>query len=149
MSLTRLYKLRMIGVVAAKEAVLEELQTLGCLMLVPTRTTEGASAASPHRRVYEALAFLLSCPRRRPQIRDESGFDAEQLQRSVLELQRKLQDLEDERDAVVQRLRDLEPWGNFDFPAPRDMGGATPLVLRRAASAHAAVRGRAPSVDVS
>jgi V/A-type H+-transporting ATPase subunit I len=123
MTIARVKKLRLIGPSAEKEVVLCELQELGCLMPVPLRLAGDPQATAPQRHVQEALAFLLSCPYRRPQITDEASFDPEQLRVRALELQTKLKDLEDERDALVQRRRDLEPWGEFTFPPLEEMGG--------------------------
>ena len=122
MTIARVKKVRLIGQTAQGEAVLSELQKLGCLMPVPLRPAGDGQAAAPHRHLYEALAFLLGCPRRRPQVTDETGFDAAQVEQRALELQRALKDLEDERDDLVQRRRDLEPWGEFTFPPAEEMG---------------------------
>ncbi len=123
MSITTLRKVRLIGLAALKERVLVELQELGCLMLVPVHAAGETQGAGPRREVHEALKFLLSCPRRRPQVRDDSDFDAQAIQQQALEVQGRLKDMEDERDALVQRLRDLEPWGDFALPALEELGG--------------------------
>lgn len=123
MSIVRIKKVRMIGLAAERDAVLDELQALGCLMPLPLRAADDPKATAPSREVYEALAFLMSCPRRRPQVSDESEFDVANTQKRALELQRTILDLEDERDALVQRLRDLGPWGEFEFPSLEEMNG--------------------------
>jgi V/A-type H+-transporting ATPase subunit I len=123
MSIARLYKLRMVGLATEKEATLNSLQELGCLMLVPTRVGVDTPVSGALRHVHEAVAFLLSCPRRRNQVQDESGFDAERVQADALALQLRIQTLEDDRDAVIQRIRDLAPWGDFTFPPLEALGG--------------------------
>lgn len=123
MSITPLCKLRMVGLAGEKDAVLNELQDLGCLMLVPMHVSGESQAGAPHRQLQEALTFLLSCPRRRPQVHDATEFHAERVKEEALSVMRRLQALQDERDALVQRLRDLEPWGDFAFPPQADLGG--------------------------
>jgi V/A-type H+-transporting ATPase subunit I len=122
MSISPLCKLRLIGRSTEKEAVLNELQKLGCLMPVPLRVGDAQTNES-HRHLHEALAFLLSCPHRRPQVSDPAGFNAEQLQERAFQLRQTLKDLEDERDALVQQQRDLAPWGDFAFPPLETLGG--------------------------
>lgn len=124
MSITPLCKVRLIGHAASKAAVIADLQELGCLMLLPpVRAGDAAPVNAPGKRLLDALTFLLACPRRRPQIHDATAFNAEQVHAEALDVQRKLLDLEDERDALTQRVRDLAPWGDFEFPKPDDLGG--------------------------
>ncbi|UCG72739.1 MAG: V-type ATP synthase subunit I [Chromatiales bacterium] len=117
MSIMRLRKVTLLGHIDDKRRVLDELQTLGCLHLIPLGG-EGAARAGhgPSQEAAEALRFLLECPQKRRQARDTSTFDALEVEHEVLELKRRLQDLQDERDFLVKRIKDLEPWGNFRFP---------------------------------
>ncbi len=124
MSIAPLLKATFVGHVADKEELLRELQQLGCLHLIPL-TPEGlpAEAGGPSREAREALQFLASAPSRRRQMRDPSRFDAVEVERSALALQRRLFELRDERDRLEQRLRALEPWGEFEFPPLEALAG--------------------------
>ena len=53
----------------------------------------------------------------------EEGFDAAEVERRALEVRDRLLDLEDEADALRQRIADLAPWGEFTFPSLEDMAG--------------------------
>lgn len=118
MSILRLRKVTLLGHIGDKHEVLDELQTLGCLHLIPLG--EGAAARAGRgssQQAREALRFLLECPQMRRQARDTTGFMAVEVERQALELKHRLQDLQDERDFLVKRIKDLEPWGDFQFPA--------------------------------
>lgn len=118
MSIMRLRKVTLLGHISDKRRVLDELQTLGCLHLIPLGDDAPVrSGQGPSQQAAEALRFLLECPQIRRQARDTSSFHALEVERRALELKRRLQDLQDERDFLVKRIRDLEPWGNFKFPA--------------------------------
>jgi V/A-type H+-transporting ATPase subunit I len=122
-SIAQLFKVTLIGPASIKSQVIADLQALGCLMLLPTCDRGEHNQAPPSRQVHDALAFLLSCPDRRKQTHDAASFDPQKIQVAALEVQRKLHDLEDERDALTQRLRDLLPWGEFEPIAPEHLGG--------------------------
>jgi len=118
MSILRLRKVTLLGHIGDKHKVLDELQTLGCLHLIPMEG--GAAARAGHgssQQARDALRFLLECPQKRRQARDTSGFQAIEVEQQALELKRRLQDLQDERDFLIKRIKDLEPWGDFQFPA--------------------------------
>jgi V/A-type H+-transporting ATPase subunit I len=97
---------------------------MGCLELIPlTQEREGVIHEGPSQRAHEALRFLLDCPQRRRQVRDRARFDAADVERQVLDLEHRLQALEDERDFLTKRIADLTPWGDFAFPPLEEMGG--------------------------
>jgi V/A-type H+-transporting ATPase subunit I len=122
-SIVSLRKVTIIGHDADKEGVLRDLQDFGCLHLLPLRLTPETQKGSPHSRAYDALHFLLSCPRRRRQVTREEGFDAVEVERRALQVRDRLLDLDDEADALRQRIADLAPWGGFTFPPLEEMAG--------------------------
>ena len=118
MSIKRLRKVTLLGFSADKRRVLDDLQTLGCLHMIPLGEADSPRAGhSQSQHAAEALRFLLESPQLRRQARDTSSFDALEVEQEALELKRRLQDLHDERDFLVNRIKDLEPWGNFKFPS--------------------------------
>ena len=75
MSITPLVKVTLVGHVDDKASVLDELQELGCLHLIPlTPEGEPASSAGASREAHEALRFLASAPQKRRQATDASRF---------------------------------------------------------------------------
>ena len=124
MSIIALNKVTFVGLMDDKGKLLDDLQDRGCLELIPL-TTEGerVSQEGPSQRAREALKFLLGSPQRRRQVRDPVRFDAAGVERQVHDLQHRLQDLEEERDALTKRIGDLKPWGDFVFPPVEEMAG--------------------------
>lgn len=124
MSIVSLYKVTLAGHLDDKEDVLTGLQELGCLHLIPL-TPEGEAAADtgPSKEAREALRFLASTPQRRRQVTDARRFDAAAVEREALDLQRRLYELRNERDFLSTRIQNLEPWGDFAFPPPDELGG--------------------------
>jgi V/A-type H+-transporting ATPase subunit I len=122
MSIVALAKVTFCGRLDDKPAALAELQALGCLHLVPLRGEEeragNGGPASPGSQPREALRFLLSAKPRRRQSHDEARFDAGVVEARALALQRKMAELTDERDFLLRRIEDLEPWGEFSYPPP-------------------------------
>jgi V/A-type H+/Na+-transporting ATPase subunit I len=119
MSIVPLVKATVYGHLSDKPHVLADLQTLGCLHLVSLREeTLQASAGGPAAQTREALRFLTSARPRRRQSHDAAHFDARAVEARAFKLQRRIQTLEDERDFLVRRIRDLEPWGEFSYPPP-------------------------------
>ena len=125
MSIVALKKVVFYGHVDSKAQALDDLQALGCLHLIPL-TDEGEPAgdgSGPSRQSRDALQFLASCPNRRRQVSDPTRFDAVAVEREALALQKKLFDLHEERDYFASRLKNLEPWGDFQFAPLEEVGG--------------------------
>jgi len=123
MSIVALKHLLVTGLSDDKAKTLAGLQDLGCLELVPLRETESVPGAPLRPKSHEALHFLLSCPRRRHQVTRDDAFDPEEIERRALELAALLDDRQNEHDAIVQTIRDLRPWGDFQFPPLDALGG--------------------------
>ena len=82
MTISALQKVTLVGHVEDKEAVLADLQALGCLHLIPlTREGEAAPDTGPSKSAREALAFLASATPRRRQVTDARRFDADEVER--------------------------------------------------------------------
>jgi len=125
MSIVRLKKVTFLGHSDRKDEIIEDLQELGCLHLIPL-TAEGEAAdegAGPSRQSRDALMFLASCPYQRRQATDARKFDPIAVERRTLELQKQLFDLREERDYLTQRAKNLERWGDFAFTPLEELGG--------------------------
>jgi V/A-type H+/Na+-transporting ATPase subunit I len=123
MSIVPLQHVTFVGMSSDKDRLLDDLHTLGCLELIPLGTNERVSAiGGPSSQAREALKFLLSCPQRRRQVRDDARFKAEMVERQALDLQKRLHALEAERDFLIKRIADAKPWGDFRFPSIKEMG---------------------------
>ncbi len=139
MSIVPLDKITLIGLKGDEGPLLTRLQDMGCVELIPLKgpapKTDTGELAFHHECpmhpgrdkclccLEEALQFLRDCPQRRRQIRRASDFDPEAVVRRVLEVRRRLLDLESERDALIRRLRLWRPWGDFEFAPLEEMDG--------------------------
>lgn len=123
MSIISLDRVTLAGLSSDKDRLLDDLQERGCLELIPFRAdTKDTTGGGPSSQSREALKFLLACPQRRRQASDESRFNAEEVERQALGLQRQIQALESERDDLLLRVATARPWGEFQFPAPEELG---------------------------
>jgi len=124
MSIAALDKVTLLGHIADKDKVLDELQEIGCLQLIPL-TPEGRASehVGPSRDAREALHFLASATPRRRQATNPRNFDASAVEREALALQRRLYQLRNRRDFLSIRIENLAPWGDFEFPTVEELGG--------------------------
>ena len=80
MSIARLKKVTLFGLAREKRELLQALQELGCLHLIPLSPapTEVDSAALPDARdARKALRFLTDVPDPRRQVRRDRAFDVQ------------------------------------------------------------------------
>jgi len=117
MSIARLKHVALAGLASERERVLEDLQRLGCVELLPRRADAAAQGGEgPATEVREALNFLLGCPERRRQFADDPEFDPLALQARALALRDRLLALHEALDELHVRAELLAPWGEFEFP---------------------------------
>lgn len=118
MSIVPLVKATVYGHQNDKAPVLTDLQEMGCMHVIPLQSVgDVRHDEGSYLQAREALKFLQSCPQKRRQVRDAVSFDeVVSIVNETLALQRRLQELEDERDFLHRRITDLRPWGDFTFP---------------------------------
>lgn len=127
MSIRPLLKATLIGTLEDKPRVLDELQGLGVMHVIPLARREQEAwenelGVTPEQ-LRLALHWLASCPRKRRQVTSERHFDLVQVVQEVLEKRHRRMQLEERRDALVKRIRDLEPWGSFELPGEQGLLG--------------------------
>jgi V/A-type H+-transporting ATPase subunit I len=124
MSIVRLDKVLFIGLTEDRERLLEDLQALGCMHLESFGAeSEIQNAVDTSAGAREALQFLHNCPQRRRQKKDAAHFDALETERKVHDVKQRLQALSDERDFLIKRIQDMQPWGHFVFSPLPEMNG--------------------------
>ncbi|GAB0149093.1 MULTISPECIES: V-type ATP synthase subunit I [Marichromatium] len=126
MSIMTMRRVTLAGLAADKDAVLEQLQQLGCMHLVElgAHPREPERTPSPHAlEARKALRHLREVPDKRRQVREPTDFDLAATITQVLDNQQRLRDISDRRDALRQRLAELEPWGEFSLPEPAALAG--------------------------
>lgn len=122
MSIVPLRKYTLFGRLADKEATIAALQDLGLLHVVPLVEREEA----PIRRsqdVQNALKYLKECPEHRTQSHNYTAFDLRQVVDDALANRRELSELRDRREILLNYMKQLRPWGHFEFPPREDLGG--------------------------
>lgn len=126
MSIARLKKVSLCGLLKEKHDLLEALQDLGCMHLLPLRPppAEVEKMASPRAEgAHKALRFLSDVAVKRRQVVRDPSFDVERLVGEVLDLQQQLRDATDRRDFLAYRIAAVEPWGDLIFPPHEALAG--------------------------
>lgn len=125
MSIVQLKKITVYGCLNEKLEVLEELQTLGCLHIIPLNPQEillDKEKLARSTEGKEALKYLNDSPQKLKQVKEVSSFDATTIEREVLGNKHKTNALQDESDSLKQQIKELEPWGSFSLPDPKEIG---------------------------
>jgi len=120
-SIVQLRKVSLCGPLREKELALAELQNLGCIHLVSLRPAPSPpeQALSPYAEpTYKALEYLRRTPNKRRTLRHAEDFDIHQTVGQTLANRQQRREVRDRLDALAQRIRELEPWGDFRFPPP-------------------------------
>jgi V/A-type H+-transporting ATPase subunit I len=125
-SIVRLAKVTVIGITKDERRVLSELQELGCVHLRLLRqkpVTLEEQTTAPTTDAAMALRYLRESPIKRRQVSSDLDFDIHNVTERVLDNLDIRRSTMDRRDELLQRLKDLEPWGDFTFAPLAEMGG--------------------------
>ena len=126
MSIVRLKKATVVGIARDRHDILAGLQELGCMHLIPLQkkphTLEEQQTAAASETV-KALRYLRESPVKRRQVPYDQGFDIYDVTEWTLRNQDNRRRIMDRIDELRQRLRDLEPWGDFSFAPLEEMAG--------------------------
>ena len=126
MSIVELRKVTVVGSRRDKEGALEGLQRAGCMHLISLRSEVSEKDDSPTERpeaCLEALKYLKASGRRRHQVVDANDFDVDTVVAEVLDNRQRVRETVDRHDMLAKRIKDREPWGEFEFPDPDDLEG--------------------------
>ena len=127
MSIRPLLKATLIGMLNEKAQVLDALQALGVMHIIPLARREqeegNTDLGVTPEQLRLALHWLASCPRKRRQVTAERHFDLVAVVQEVLDKRHQRMQLEQRRDALLKRIRDLEPWGSFELPGDQGLLG--------------------------
>lgn len=124
MAIVKLKKLTFCGLTREKKVILEQLQILGGVHLIPVdgrKQKNSALTAQQPANVLKALEYLQSCPRKRHQIAVSNDFDFSAVVEQVLAIKTDLRSLSDERDFLQNRILQLTPWGDFKLPQQQEL----------------------------
>jgi V/A-type H+-transporting ATPase subunit I len=118
MSIVPLVKVTLYGPAAEKDAVLDGLQSLGCLHLNDLRPSaaEAVDREPSHPDAHQALQYLRDSPVRRRAPRQRENVDIEAVVKEVIDVRDRSRSLAEEREQLRTWIADLEPWGDFELP---------------------------------
>ncbi|MFM7676346.1 MAG: V-type ATP synthase subunit I [Synechococcus sp.] len=126
MSIIPLAHVTLLGLTAHLDSLLEGLQNLGCVHLIPTREVpeENLPRESPLAdRARRALRYLQDVPQRRHAVKVAADFDLERVVSEALANQQQRREAQDELIRLRHRLEELAPWGDFLLPDLDALGG--------------------------
>ena len=140
MSIVPMIRVTLCGITRHKAAVIEGLQALGVLHIVPLREpgplTPGDAAT--RRRAETAFRHIMEAPERLCPYRRAEEFRAGAVIGEIIANRQHLRELADRRDELEALIEGLEPWGDFTLPDAEEIGGqrlwlyALPLKVRAA-----------------
>lgn len=126
MSIVTLNKVTVFGLAVERDVILEGLQDLGCMHLIPLQppTEEvGFGASDRYDEARKALRYIMDVPRRRHPVRDAAAFHLDQVVTAALANKQRRRKTEDQKLLLADRLTKLDPWGHFTLPDFNDLGG--------------------------
>jgi V/A-type H+-transporting ATPase subunit I len=118
MAIVPLSKATLYGPAAEKDAVLNDLQRLGCLHLndLHPATARVTTEAREGTEAREALQYLEDSPVRRHPAGGRPSFDLPTLVKETLQIRDRSHLLDEERQRLQAHAAELEPWGDFTLP---------------------------------
>lgn len=136
MSIVKMRRVSLCGQIAQKDDVLDGLQALGVMHLVPLRPPEPLAPDNPERQHRAELAFrhIMDSPYQLRPYRLGIEYKAEEIIDQAIDNRRKLRELGDELDLLRDRMEALSHWGEFALPPAEQLGGQSlwlyPLPVR-------------------
>lgn len=130
MSILQLKKASIVGLSHDKTLILDALQSLGLLHVIPLSESKGKQAAevddtNPQllkpELLKRSLQYLLSSPQKRRQVTRKSQLELDDVLQQVDHNRQNRIRLMEKRDFLDKRIKDLEPWGEFTLPDLADL----------------------------
>ncbi len=125
MTIVPLQKVNLIGMLSDKGKVLEAAQAFGQFHLVPLVEAQRELEAVPSgigQDAVDALRWLMDCPALRRVTTEVEDFDLETVVRKSLSNRKELLEAQDRRSRLMRRIKDVEPWGEFNFSDLAEVG---------------------------
>ena len=125
MSIARLQRVTLCGLAGDKDSLIDALQDLGCLHLVPLREAGPLEPADSGllRRAYLAYRHLNEAPQALRPWSKARSIDIEAVIDAALKNKDRLREARDRRDFLVERIAGLLPFGDFVLPPDEALRG--------------------------
>lgn len=131
MSILALKKATLVGLTEDKAQILDRLQSLGVMHIIPLHSSTPALTTkvdavnhevSPEQ-LHGSLHYLLTCKQKRKQVMSERHFDLENVIADVEKNRHLRLNLVERHDFLQKRIKDLTPWGSFVLPEDNELYG--------------------------
>lgn len=120
MSIASQVELTLVGDADHKQHILQDLQKLGAVHLVPLKAAPPELGPDEADDVREAFYYLSSSPGIRRSQRPRHHRSLNEVVQEILDNKYQRQDVIDRIEIIRRRQRALAPWGDFEFPQPGD-----------------------------
>jgi V/A-type H+/Na+-transporting ATPase subunit I len=118
MAIVQLKKLTLCGLLTEKQQILESLQQLGGSHLISLNNGYAKLQSVRHESTEVALAalkYLNQCVKKRHQIHHVADFNMAEVVQKVSSIQAEMREVGDRRDFLIDRIAEIEPWGDFQL----------------------------------
>lgn len=125
MSIVPMIRVTLCGFTRHKAEVIEGLQALGLLHIVPLREAGPLTPgdAAMRKRAETAFRHVIEAPERLRPYRRAADFRPSAVIGEIIANRQRLRELADRRDELMALIAGLEPWGDFTLPPPEEIGG--------------------------
>ncbi|MAT40462.1 MAG: V-type ATP synthase subunit I [Ectothiorhodospiraceae bacterium] len=123
MAIVQLQKLTIYGASEQKQALLDQLQQLGCVHLLPLRELPKSTRNGGSLEAIQAYRYLMRAPLQRRPATDASRFDRKELVKRLLSIKDRHERLQEERDEIQHAIEMKAPWGEFRLPDQEELAG--------------------------
>lgn len=125
MSILQLKKATLVGLSEHKPRILDAIQTLGVLHIIPLaeqkkQTVAVTSNVTPEQ-LSTVLSYLLTCQNKRRQVLLERHFNLVEVVQATEANRTERLALLERREFLKKRIQDLKPWGSFSFPEHQEL----------------------------
>lgn len=123
MAIAKLKKIIILGDIQSKKDILEALQTLNLLHLIPLNESKELSPTLHYDKLKEALSYLQSSPHKRRLQSPSKSINTEKLIDDILSNKQKRAQISDKIELLKNRIKDVTPWGDFEYPDLDSLAG--------------------------
>ncbi len=125
MAIVKLKKMTLCGLLKEKQCILEKLQKQGGAHLIPLTEqlpATGGDIQKQSEKTIIALKYLNQCPKKRHQVKDADNFVLPEITEQVLTVKTEIRRISDQRDFLINRIAEIEPWGDFSLSEQGSLG---------------------------
>ncbi|TWU45096.1 V-type ATP synthase subunit I [Novipirellula aureliae] len=126
MAIVPLQSVTLIGELKRRDAIVLELQRLGCVHLVDLAAPNGSknTTSDRHGDLKAAIAYLEQTPEKRPAPSNTAtNRELKRIAAEALEIQSESRTLAEEQEEVAEKVDQTLPWGNFHQPTADELAG--------------------------